>query len=380
MLHGKLGGTAVSLDEVQAREAARIDPEGFIGDVALPLFVDEVQRGGDGLLLAIKRAMDLRRRRGQFVLAGSTRFLTEPRLSESLAGRVRFVDLWPLSQGEIEQQGPERFVERCFVGPDALRAIVPPALTRAEVFERVCAGGFPEAVLSPSARLQRAFFSDYLRTILQRDIRELTRVSDRVDLGRLARLLAARTANEVVMVDIARDLGVDQRTTGRFLALLGTLYLHHTIPAWSRNLTAKAARRPKLHMVDSGLAAYLLGVNPANLARPLATHSGPLLETFVAGEIGRQLTWSDIDARLHHFRDRSGIEVDLVLDTPDGRIVAIEVKAAASVNDDDLNALRLLRGRLGDDFIAGIVLHCGKRSDAFGDRLLALPVSALWAT
>ncbi|HEY4410292.1 MAG TPA: DUF4143 domain-containing protein [Acidimicrobiia bacterium] len=214
---------------------------------------------------------------------------------------------------------------------------------------------------------------------LGRSIRELTRVSDRVDLDRLARLLAARTANEVVMADIARDLGVDQRTTGRFLALLDTLYLHHTVPAWSRNLTAKAAQRPKLHMVDSGLAAHLLGVNSDNLARPLATHSGPLLETFVAGEIARQLTWSDVDARLHHFRDRSGIEVDLVLEHADGRIVAVEVKAASAVTGDDLKALRLLRARLGDDFVCGVVLHCGQRVDTFGDRLVALPVATLWA-
>lgn len=115
------------------------------------------------------------------------------------------------------------------------------------------------------------------------------------------------------------------------------------------------------------------------LARPVATHSGRLLETFVAGELARQLSWADTGARLHHFRDRSGIEVDLVLERPDGRVAGIEVKAAASVADDDLRGLRLLRDRLGSEFATGVVLHCGERTDSFGDRLLALPITALWA-
>lgn len=379
MLHRQIGGTFVSLDDVQAREAARIDPTGFVSEVTYPLLIDEVQRGGDALVLAIKREMDRSRQKGRFVLAGSTRFVTEPRLSESLAGRVRFVDLWPLSQGELAQTPEEPFVDRCFDGPDGLRSLPAPSLARREIFHRVCAGGFPEAVLTDANRLRRAFFNDYVRTITQRDIRELGRISEHADLSRLARLLAARTAGEIVLVDIARDIGVDHRTAGRFLGLLETLYLHHLVPAWSRNLTAKVVQRPKLHMVDSGLAAHLLGVDPANLARPVAIHSGQLLETFVAGELARQITWTDTGARLHHFRDRSGIEVDLVLERPDGRVAGIEVKAAASVSDDDLRGLRLLRDRLGTDFTAGVVLHCGERTDSFGDRLLAVPVTTLWA-
>lgn len=379
MLHQHLGGTFLSLDDAQTRDAARSDPTGLVSELEYPLFIDEVQRGGNALVLAIKREMDRSRRRGRFVLAGSTRFVTEPRLSESLAGRVRFVDLWPFSQGELAQSSAEPFLHRCFEGPDGLRALSIQPLSRQAIFERVCAGGFPEAALSDSIRLRRSFFSDYVRTITQRDIRELGRISEKADLTRLARLLAARTAGEVVLVDIARDVRVDHRTANRFLGLLETLYLHHLVPAWSRNLTAKVVLRPKLHMVDSGLAAHLLGVDPANLRRPIATHSGQLLETFVAGELARQLTWSDTGARLHHFRDRSGIEVDLLVERPDGQVSAIEVKAAASVGDDDLRGLSLLRDRLGPDFASGIILHCGERTDSFGDRLLALPVSALWA-
>lgn len=379
MLHRHVGGTFLSLDDAQTREAARVDPSGLVTGYEHPLLIDEVQRGGDPLVLAIKQQMDRSRQKGRFVLAGSTRFVTEPRLSESLAGRVRFVDLWPFSQGEIDRTRGECFIDRCFEGPDGLRALVVPPVTRQEIFERVCIGGFPEAILTDSARLRRAFFNDYVRTITQRDIRELGRISDKADLTRLPRLLAARSAGEAVLADIARDVGIDHRTAGRFLDMLETLYLHHLVPAWSRNLTAKVARRPKLHMVDSGLAAHLLAVDPANLARPLATHSGPLLETFVAGELARQLTWAESGARLHHFRDRSGIEVDLLLERPDGQIAAFEVKAATSVSEDDLRGLRLLRDRLGADFALGAVLHCGEQTVSLGDRLVALPVSALWA-
>lgn len=191
MLHRRLGGTMVSLDDAQTRDAARTDPTGFVSEADYPLLIDEVQRGGDPLILAIKQRMDRNRRKGQFVLAGSTRFVTEPRLSESLAGRVRFVDLWPFSQGELAWTTDEPFVDHCFEGPGGLRSLAARTASRRDIFERVCRGGFPEAVLTDSPRLRRAFFNDYIRTITQRDIRELGRISEKADLTRLARLLCS---------------------------------------------------------------------------------------------------------------------------------------------------------------------------------------------
>lgn len=379
VLQRQLGGTYLTLDQPSNLRLARTDPTGFVTGFDEPLFVDEVQRGGNPLILAIKLALDSSPQRGRFVLAGSTRFLTEPRLSESLAGRIRFIDLWPLSQGEIDRQA-DGFVDLVLTRPKRLLRAVMPVLSRREVFERVCRGGFPEAVLAANPADRRDFFVDYVRTVTTKDVRELADLAHMASMRSVVRLLAARTAQEVNVSDLGRELTLPAPTLRRYLPLLETIYLHHLLPAWSRNLTAKVVHRPKLHLIDSGLMAHLVGADPAGLSRPTSVQAGPLLESFVAGEIARQLTWSASDATLYHWRDRNGSEVDLVIEATDGTVAGIEVKAAVDVDESDFRGLRTLRDRLGDQFRCGIVVHCGDRSRPFGPKLYAVPVSAIWAT
>ena len=311
------------------------------------------------------------------MLAGSTRFLSEPRLTESLAGRVRFVDLWPLSQGEIDGQ-PDRFVDLAFEQPGSIMSATLTPTTRQQIFERVVRGGLPEAVLAHSAAARTDFLRDYVRSLTAKDVRELADLEHVGQLDRIIRLLAARTSNELNIADLAGELGIPQTTFRRYLPLFETTYIHHTVPAWSGNLSSKAVKRPKLHMIDSGAAATLLGANATALARPTSTVSGQLLETFVAGELARQLTWSETDARLYHWRDRDGKEVDLVLESADGRVVGVEVKAAVDIGPDALTGLRHLQQRLGERFIAGYVIHCGESVVPAGPGLWTVPPTALW--
>jgi uncharacterized protein len=378
LLQGRLGGTYVTLDRAADLRSARTDPGGFVTGFDEPLFIDEVQRGGDPLVLAVKYEADRTNQRGRFVLAGSTRFLTEPRLSESLAGRVRFVDMWPCSQGEIDGTG-DSFVDAVFTEPGNVGKLHAPEMARREVFERVCRGGFPEAVLAESMPVRRDFFADYARTITAKDVRDLADLEHTASLRSILRLLAALTATELNVTELARRLQLPPETMRRYLPLFETIYVHHVVPAWSRNHAAKVVRRPKIHMLDSGLAAHLVGADPTGLARPTSTQSGPLFESFVAGELARQLSWSDTEAALFHYRDRRGVEVDLVLEAADGRVVGVEVKAAVDVHESDFRGLRTLRDRVGEEFVAGVVVHCGDRPRPFGDRLWSLPISALWS-
>ena len=175
------------------------------------------------------------------------------------------------------------------------------------------------------------------------------------------------------------DSGGDTAATlRRYLPLFETIYTHHLVPACSRNPGMKAIRRPKLHMVDVGLAAMLLGVDADALSRATSTVSGQLLESFVAGELARQLTWSIISASLYQWRDRDGHEVDLVLEASDGRVVGVEAKAVIDVHDRDSVGLRALQRRLGDRFAGGVLLHFGDRPRPFGFQLAAVPIAALW--
>ncbi len=378
-VHRRTGGTIVSLDNPADLRQARLDPTSFVNDTPKPLFIDEIQRGGDPLVLAIKAAVDIDSKPGRFYLAGSTRFLHEPRLSESLAGRVRIVDLWPLSQGELHG-GHDRLIDAVFDDPASLLELSPADLpARSDYARRVTAGGFPGLAVLEDERLRSELLDDYVRTIVQRDVRELSRIRQVPELDRMVRLLAARTAQELNVSGLANELAIERHTVSTYLALLDTLYLHHEIRPFSRNLSARVVRRPKLHLVDSGLAANLNGFTAARLANPTESAFGALLETFVAGEVAKQLTWSSTQADSTHFREHSGAEVDLVIEARDGRVLAIEVKGSVAVDADDLRHLRSFRRLVGEDrFVAGIVLYCGDRVRRLGDGFVAVPIAALW--
>ena len=380
LVQRETAGRYVSLDVPADLRLARTDPTGLIATTERPLVIDEVQRGGDPLVLAIKAAVDLDARRGQFLLAGSTRFLAEPRLSESLAGRARFVDLWPLSQGEIDRHtGGDRLVDLLFeVGIDDVASGAADGATRHAIMDRLTRGGFPESVLAESDRARRGFFKDYLRTVSQRDITELSRMSQRVDFETVLRLLAARTAGELNSTSLANDAGLGPDTMRRYVPLLEAVFMVWRLPAWSTNLTSKVARRSKVHLVDYGLAAALNGASTDSLSRAGSPLAGPLLETMVACELAKQATWADNDYRLFHWRNGDGREIDLLAEHADGSVVAIEVKAAADVAEVDLRHLAWLRDRLGPRFRNGAVLHLGDRARRWGDRLVSLPISALW--
>jgi predicted AAA+ superfamily ATPase len=370
-------GTLQRLDDEVVLQAARADPATFAAYGPLPRAIDEVQRGGDALIRAIKAIVDIDATPGQFLLDGSADFLTVPTLSESLAGRAAFIDLWPFSQGELDNR-PDGFLEVVLNDPEQLRSDPPSPLGVADYLQRLCAGGFPEAVrLDGSAR--RRWFANYVRTVTQRDITELTGARKADHLPRLLRLLAARTAGELVLASVHDAAGLGSRsTTEDYIGFLGMTYLIHRLPAWSRNLSAKAKRHPKVYVADTGLAAHLLGKEAAVLSRPDDPARGPLMETFVVNELRKQQGWIDAEVALHHLRDRDGAEVDVVIEASDGRVVGIEVKASATVTLADFRWLAWLRDKLGDQFVAGVILYTGERPLAFGDRLIAAPISALW--
>jgi uncharacterized protein len=198
----------------------------------------------------------------------------------------------------------------------------------------------------------------------------------------LAQHLAGRTGQVLNISAIAGQLGQEARTLGDYVKLLESVFLVHQLPAFARTLGARLAKAPKIHFIDSGMAARLLGVNRRRLElkKPSTlTEFGHLVETFAVNEILKQAGWSSAEVSFSHMRTADQKEVDLVAETRDGSLAGIEVKASATVKDTDFTGLRLMRDRLGDDFTAGVLLNLGQRSYRYDDRLYVVAMDRLWA-
>lgn len=367
------GAQYFTLDDSATLALAAGDPAGFIRNLSGPVVLDEIQKVPD-LFSAIKLAVDKDRQPGRFLLTGSANVMTLPRLSESLAGRMEIIPLFPFSAGELVGVA-EGFLPRLFAGTIAQSK---PPSAREDIAARLTRGGYPEAIQRETDDRRAAWFASYISTLLQRDVRDLARVDALHALPNLLKLLAARASGLLNLADVGRDAGLPHTTLTRYLALLETVFLVHRLPAWSRNLGKRLVKAPKLHLVDTGLACHLIGADAQRLSgdRPLL---GRLLETFVVGELRKQVSWTDPRTALYHFRTATGSEADAVLERPDGSVAAIEVSASATVAASDFAALQALRDQLGQQFHAGVVLYLGEQIVPFGDKLWLVPVPALWA-
>lgn len=360
----------LTLDDEPLLAAARDDPVSFLRHDGT-LLIDEVQRAPD-LFLAIKAAVDRNPNPGQFLLTGSAQVLGLPRLSDSLVGRMEIVELWPFSQGEMNRH-TERFIDKV-LGGEALDATG--SLDKRGYLEIAVRGGFPEAVARTPDRRSR-WFESYIQTLIQRDIKDLAKIERLGELPRIVRLVAARTAGVLNVDSLARDSRVPPSTLRRYLTLLETAFLVHQIPAWSNNKTTRVVRAPKIFFTDSGLAAHLLGATAVGLAGP-GGNAGQILENFVVMELRRQLGWSNERATIQHMRTKEHAEVDAVIESADGRVAGVEVKAAATVRSSDFSGLRYLANKAGERFVAGVVLYTGSEPLSFGNKLRAAPLSVLW--
>ncbi|MFD2421278.1 ATP-binding protein [Amycolatopsis pigmentata] len=359
------------LDDPATLDAAKQDPTDFVRHEDL-MVIDEIQLAPE-LLRPIKVVVDLDPTPGRFLLTGSSRVLALRDLPDALPGRMEVIELWPFSQGEIAGE-PDRFIDAAFRhGPEISHSS---SLRRRDYLERLVIGGFPEAVRR-SPRRRTAFFDSYLSTLIERDVLRLASIERRGEMFKLLRLLAGRAGGLLVPGTLAGQSGIPRTTLVRYLELLSTVFLTKTIPAWSSGQTRRAIGTPKLAFVDTGVACHLIGQDPVRLGEPGGA-AGSMVENFVVMELARQLTWSEERGRLYHYRTKDKVEVDAVIETPDGRVIGVEVKAGATVRAEDLAGLRNLAGTLGDRFIAGFVLYTGQQTLPFGDKFRALPLDALW--
>ena len=370
----RMGYAYVNFDDDVARGAAEADPAGFVADLPERTILDEVQHV-PALFAALKTAVDRKRVAGRFMLTGSANVLLVPKLADSLAGRMQILRLHPLAQCELARRAPA-FLDVLFRGGFKTRQTERLA---GQLAERIAAGGYPAALARPTERRRATWYRDYLEALVQRDVRDLARISALDALPRLLSLAAAQTARLLNVADLAAPFQLSRPTIRDYVTLLERVFLLETLPPWHSNRLSRLVKTPKLHLGDSGLACALLGVDAASLAadRPLL---GQLLETFVFQELRRQASWRDEPIGFFHFRDKDGAEVDIVLERGARELVGVEVKASATVTVADFRGMRKLREAAGKRFAAGVVLYDGEITASFGDGFFAVPLRALWET
>lgn len=367
-----MGGTVVDLDddatlvEIKEGSDAALTSKGLVA-------IDEFQRAPE-VLSVVKRVVDRQGGAGRFLLAGSVSDRLLAKGTETLTGRVQRVTLLPLSAGEALGQ-PCDWLAQVLSGEGAVPN-VRTDLRRDAVFELIVSGGYPGALRRPTETLARRWLNSYLSTVADRDLPAVADIRNTGAISRLYRLCAERSAQIVNLTELATRLELKPQTVRSYLTLLERCFLVDEVPSWNVGVSARSGRRPKLHLVDTGLASASISADARKLSR--MPFGGALVESFVVSELRKQAAVLDEPLTFSHFRDHSGLEVDLIIERPDGSIIGVEVKSSSDPAAKDSRGLRFLRDTLGDRFICGAVLHTGPLTIKLDERIWATPIPALW--
>jgi hypothetical protein len=369
-----LGYHYLSFDDDNQRRAAQTDPLGFIHSLPEYCILDEVQRVPE-LFLAIKVSVDNNRKPGRFILTGSANVLLLPTLSDSLAGRMEIIRLRPLAQVEMANQ-PSIFLQQLFNADfgHANNQNAYPRLgeTLASIISK---GGYPSAIARSSEKRRANWYHDYITTLVQRDIQDLTRIRQLEAVPRLLSLAAGQTARLFNASDLAAPFSLNRVTIREYLTLLEQIFLIEQLQPWHSNRLSRLIKTPKMHLSDTGLICALLDITSTTLWQD-KNLLGQLLETFIYQELRKLADWQDKHCKFYHFRDKDQVEVDIIIEQ--GRMLAgIEVKAAATVSTNDFKGLHKLKAISGEQFAAGIVFYDGQNILPFGEKCFAVPISVL---
>jgi hypothetical protein len=340
----------VSLERPDERQFAIEDPRGFLARFPDPVILDEVQRAPD-LLSYIQVAVDENAIPGRYVLTGSSNFLLMERVSQTLAGRTAILQLLPLTAAELFGRAP--------VDPFLLDApLEAPEPPDPSVWATIWAGFYPR-IHAEGIEPQR-WLADYERTYVERDLRDVLKVLDLDAFHRFMRLAAARTGQELNLSALASDVGITQPTAKQWISALRVGFIVTLLQPHFVSFRKRLRRMPRLHFLDTGLACYLLGIpDAASLERhPLR---GAIFESYIVAELMKAFENRGRDAPLFFWKDRSGNEVDILIDLGT-RILPVEVKSSLTVPSDAFDGLRDWLNLPGNPNETGILVYGGVES------------------
>ena len=365
------GYTYISMDEKDNLDYAKNDPVGFVNSLPGKVIIDEIQKT-PGLFSQLKLAVDGNRVPGRFILTGSVSVLHARGLSDSLAGRMEIIRMRPLAQTELRRRRPD-FLDTLFSVKFPNRR----QIAQTEPVERIVYGGYPAALKYSGKTRRIAWYRSYLTIIANTDAFTISRIRSVEDLPRLLELSAISTAQLLNTNKLAASFQRSRPTIQSYILLLERLFLLERVPAWHGNRRKRFVKTPKLHLTDTGLACALLKVNAKELKNDRAL-LGQLLETFVLQELRRQADGHGERHEFFHYRDKDGVEVDIVIQRSVNSIAGVEVKSSATISHSDFRGLRRLQSAMGDAFAGGVVIYNGGKMIGFGKKLYAVPIRRLW--
>ena len=329
------GKPYASLEDIDQREFAEADPRGFLAQFPDGAVFDEAQRAPH-LFSYLQTLVDQDKRRGLFVLTGSQQFQLLSHITQSLAGRVAMLPLLPFSLGELQdaKRAPRDLSELLFTG------LYPPIYDRA---------------LEPGI-----WYSNYVASYLERDVRQMVNVRQLGLFQRFLRMCAARTGQLINLSALANDCGITHNTAKAWLTVLEASYIVHLLMPHHRNFSKRLVKTPKLYFLDSGLAAWLMGIQTP---KQIDTHAqrGALFETWVVGELLKQRYNRALSSNLYFWRDRTGREVDVIAEQGDA-LIPIEIKAGQTISADWFSALDQWRTLAGKEAGKPHLIYGGDRT------------------
>lgn len=362
-----------TLDEKGMLEAANDDPAGFVQHGDSLMIIDEVQRSPD-LLLAIKKDVDENPTWGRFLLAGSANIQSIPTVRESLAGRISKVRLHPLALGEIKNRMPNSII-RAF---DGAFEISDKLIGKDAYIKLALRGGYPEALQLATGAPSRRWYKDYLTALVDRDLKDIAKVTNRDGLFKLVVVLAAWSSKAIDIASIGSSLGLARLTIEGYINALESLYLVSRLRAWHKTEYDRVNKKDKLFMADTGFMASILNWHFDDVQFN-SDLSGKLIETFVFNQLTAVLDAQDESYYLYYYRDRDGREVDFIVENEKGSLVGIEVKSGSAVTKDSFAHLRWFKEHMAKQrAFTGIVLYAGEHVLPFGKDMWAVPICALW--
>ena len=360
----------ITLDDITQLDGARADPKRFIQDLPRPIVIDEIQKAPE-LLPAIKEEVDRKRKNGDFLLTGSANLLGYKKVTESLAGRMGLMELLPLSCREIANRADANLADDLFSAEWPNNKIPQSGNL---LLDSLLQGGYPELQRIHTQRGRNLWFSSYVSTYIERDVRDIGELRHIDRFIHLLNILAPRSATLLNKAELSRTAGIEQKTLTNYLSLLEMVFQIKRIQPYSTNQGKRFVKSPKLFFTDSGVLCHLLGLNSKEILRN-SSYYGAILETFVFTELLKAVQYSESPTRLWHYRTSDQHEIDLLIER-DGKVIPVEIKAAKTVRKKDFKHIEDLQSR-NSTVKNGVIFYQGEQLVPFGKNY-AMPIPMLF--